>query len=152
VALLLSLAGDVFLMLPRDLFVAGLGSFLLAHVAYVVAFTRHGGSATALVESAVVVVVAAILVGRPVILGVRRADPAMVGPVVAYIVVLGAMVTTAIATTTALLAVGGILFMASDSLIAWNRFVRERPWAPLAIIVTYHLAQAALVTGLVSRS
>jgi uncharacterized membrane protein YhhN len=104
------------------------------------------------VESAVVVVVAAILVGRPVILGVRRADPAMVGPVVAYIVVLGAMVTTAIATTTALLAVGGILFMASDSLIAWNRFVRERPWAPLAIIVTYHLAQAALVTGLVSRS
>src|SRR5580765_5942786 len=37
-ALVLSLAGDVFLMLPRDLFVAGLASFLLAHVAYVVAF------------------------------------------------------------------------------------------------------------------
>src|SRR5437764_12748448 len=37
-ALVLSLAGDVFLMLPQDLFVAGLGSFLLAHAAYVAAF------------------------------------------------------------------------------------------------------------------
>src|SRR5262249_31512938 len=37
-ALCLSLAGDVFLMLPKDLFVAGLGSFLLAHLAYVAAF------------------------------------------------------------------------------------------------------------------
>jgi uncharacterized membrane protein YhhN len=37
-ALVLSLAGDVFLMLPRNLFVAGLGSFLLVHVAYIVAF------------------------------------------------------------------------------------------------------------------
>jgi uncharacterized membrane protein YhhN len=37
-ALVLSLAGDVFLMLPNDMFVAGLASFLLAHVAYVVGF------------------------------------------------------------------------------------------------------------------
>ncbi|MGH2728548.1 MAG: lysoplasmalogenase family protein, partial [Actinomycetota bacterium] len=35
VALVLSLAGDVFLMLPRDLFVAGLGSFMLGHIAYI---------------------------------------------------------------------------------------------------------------------
>ena len=37
-ALVLSLAGDVFLMLPRDLFVAGLASFLAAHVAYIAGF------------------------------------------------------------------------------------------------------------------
>ena len=41
VALVLSLAGDVFLMLPRDRFVEGLASFLLAHVAYVVGFTAR---------------------------------------------------------------------------------------------------------------
>jgi uncharacterized membrane protein YhhN len=33
--LLFSLAGDVFLMLPRDRFVAGLASFLIAHLFYV---------------------------------------------------------------------------------------------------------------------
>ncbi|MGH2728603.1 MAG: lysoplasmalogenase family protein, partial [Actinomycetota bacterium] len=38
VALVLSLAGDVFLMLPHDLFIAGLGSFLLGHLAYIAGF------------------------------------------------------------------------------------------------------------------
>src|SRR3990172_12111355 len=42
VGLTLSLFGDVFLMLPGDRFVAGLASFLLAHVAYLVAFTAGG--------------------------------------------------------------------------------------------------------------
>ena len=42
-ALVLSLAGDVFLMLPQDLFVPGLGSFLVAHLCYVLGLTRHGG-------------------------------------------------------------------------------------------------------------
>ena len=35
-ALVLSMLGDVWLMLPRDLFVPGLVSFLLAHIAFVV--------------------------------------------------------------------------------------------------------------------
>ena len=37
IGLVLSMAGDVFLMLPKDLFVAGLGAFLVAHVFYVIA-------------------------------------------------------------------------------------------------------------------
>ena len=40
-----------------------------------------------------------------------------------------------------------VLFMASDALIAWNRFVR-RPWAAVVIMVTYHLGQLGLVTAL----
>src|ERR1043165_6191429 len=36
--LLCSLAGDVFLMWPRDRFVAGLVSFLVAHLFYIAAF------------------------------------------------------------------------------------------------------------------
>jgi uncharacterized membrane protein YhhN len=51
--------------------------------------------------------------------------------------------TSAIAT-----AVGGILFLASDSLIAWERFVRRVPQGPLAVIVSYHLAQALILIGL----
>ncbi len=39
VALVLSLAGDVALLLPERWFVAGLASFLLAHLAYI---ARHG--------------------------------------------------------------------------------------------------------------
>ena len=36
--LLFSLAGDVFLMLPRDRFIPGLISFLIAHICYSIAF------------------------------------------------------------------------------------------------------------------
>jgi len=147
-ALLLSLVGDVFLMLPRDAFVPGLASFLLAHVAYIVAFRIDGGSVVALAVSAVVVAVVAVAAGRKVIAGVRASDPAVTVPVVVYIAVIAAMVACALATGNVLFGVGAVLFMTSDSLIAWNRFVRSLSWAPLAIIVTYHLAQAFLVTGM----
>ena len=43
---------------------------------------------------------------------------------------------------------GAVLFMGSDALIAWNRFLRPLAWAPWAIIVTYHLAQALLTVSL----
>src|SRR4051812_32523111 len=42
-ALVLSLAGDVFLLPSVDRFVPGLASFLLAHVAYIVGFLVVGG-------------------------------------------------------------------------------------------------------------
>ena len=69
-------------------------------------------------------------------------------PVAAYVVVISAMVSAAIATGIALAIAGAALFFASDTLIAWNRFVRPRPWMPLAIIVTYHVGQAGLVLSL----
>ena len=46
------------------------------------------------------------------------------------------------------LEIGAVLFYCSDALIAWRRFVRPKPWQPLVIIVTYHLAQAGLVLSL----
>ena len=51
VALVLSLAGDVFLMLPDEetWFVPGLGSFLLGHVAYVIGLLIGGINGLALV-------------------------------------------------------------------------------------------------------
>ena len=43
IGLLCSLAGDIFLMLPKDRFLPGLISFFLAHLAYIAAFTINGG-------------------------------------------------------------------------------------------------------------
>lgn len=39
-ALLFSLAGDVFLMLPGNYFIPGLASFLVAHVFYIALFRQ----------------------------------------------------------------------------------------------------------------
>lgn len=143
VALVLSLAGDVFLMLPRDLFVPGLAAFLLAHLAYVAGF----GLPAAWPAILAVAVVSAV-VGAPV---VRRADKPLLGPVVAYMLVITVMLAAA-AGTGWLAAAGAALFYVSDALIAYNRFVFAEPrrWASVAIIVLYHLGQAALVLSLLS--
>jgi uncharacterized membrane protein YhhN len=149
-ALVLSLTGDVFLMLPRDRFLAGLVSFLAGHVAYVVGLRIGETSAAAVVVSAAAVVVVAAVVGTPVVAAVRHGPHAeLTGPVLAYMAVISAMVTCALATGNVLAAAGAALFFASDALIARTRFVRPRAWAPVAIMVTYHLGQAGLVTSLV---
>jgi len=150
VALVLSLAGDVFLMLPSDRFVAGLTSFLLAHVAYVIGLTRHGGSARALLVAAIPVVIVAGALGARFLKAARATGHReLVGPLVAYMAVIAAMVTCALASGVVLAGVGAVLFMASDALIAETRFVGQRKWAPLVIIVTYHLGQAGLTLSLV---
>ncbi|HZN14681.1 MAG TPA: lysoplasmalogenase [Acidimicrobiales bacterium] len=148
-ALVFSLAGDVFLMLPQDLFVFGLGSFLVAHLAYIAGLNVDGGSAAALAASAVAVAVVAAVVARPILGAVWRGDdPALRVPVVVYMVAISVMVASAVASGRPLAIAGAALFFASDATIAWNRFVTPRPWMPLFIIVTYHLGQAGLVLSL----
>ncbi|MBV8949875.1 MAG: lysoplasmalogenase [Actinobacteria bacterium] len=148
-ALVLSLVGDVFLMLPADLFVPGLASFLLAHVGYTVGFDLYMGSTAAIVLSAVAVMVAgAALASRIVPRVLHGEDPALAGPVIAYMVVISVMVGSALAAGPALAATGAVFFYTSDTLIAWDRFVRSRPWLGVAVMVTYHVAQAALVASL----
>ena len=149
VALVFSLAGDVFLMLPGDLFVAGLASFLVGHLAYVGGFLVAGMETPAVLAGVAVVAVALAVVGRPLLAGARRREPAMVAPVAAYMVVISAMLVTAIGSGHGLAVAGAALFYASDALIGLGRFVRAWPWSPLAIIVTYHVGQALLVLSLV---
>jgi uncharacterized membrane protein YhhN len=147
-ALALSMLGDIFLMLPRDLFVPGLASFLLAHVAYVVGLRTHGGSVLTWALAGAGVAVADVVVARPVLRAVRHHHPDLLVPVALYMLVISTMVAAALSTGTGLAIAGAMLFLGSDTLIARTRFVGARTWGPLAIIVTYHLGQAGLVLSL----
>ena len=69
-------------------------------------------------------------------------------PVVVYMMVIAAMAVSAIAGGTAIGIAGAIFFLLSDSLIAEHRFVKERSWQPVGIMVTYHAALAGLALGL----
>jgi uncharacterized membrane protein YhhN len=150
-ALVLSLLGDVFLMLPHDLFIAGLGSFLLAHVAFVVGLWTDGQSGVAFAIGLVIAAGAIVLVGSRILRAVRRGPrPAMAPPVAAYMTVISLMLASAVGTREPLAIGGAALFYTSDALIAWERFVDSRPWHRLAIIVTYHVAQAALTLSLLT--
>jgi uncharacterized membrane protein YhhN len=149
-ALALSLVGDVFLMVPRDLFVQGLGAFLLAHIAYIVGMHVDGVETLPFLGGIVATMVMLAILGRRILQAVREREPKMAGPVVAYMFVISAMAASAIGTANVLAAVGAILFVTSDALIAWNRFVHEQTWGRLAIITTYHLGQLGLALSLVT--
>lgn len=149
-ALIFSLAGDVFLMLrQRDLFVFGLGSFLIAHLAYVLGFLVGGVEPVRVLGGLVVAGAAVALIGTQIVRAAQEREPDLVLPVMTYMGVITAMLVAAIGSGSGAALIGGVLFYVSDALIGWSRFVKEYSWAPLAIIVTYHIAQIALVSSLI---
>jgi uncharacterized membrane protein YhhN len=147
-ALVFSLAGDVFLMIPRDYFVFGLSAFFVAHVCYVAGFWSRGPELGPLLIAVAVAAVVVGLLGRRILTAVRAREPDLVIPVAAYMVVIGAMLAAALAVGNPMAAVGAALFVASDSMIAWDRFVAKVPHASVLIMTTYHLGQAGLVLSL----
>lgn len=149
-ALVFCIAGDVFLMLPRDAFVPGLASFALAQVFFIVSFALRDPSLTRLVIGALVVFAGSAVLARRFISALRRSRRSdLIVPIAVYMVVISAMVIGSIAGGSFFAVVGAVLFMISDSLIAEERFVRSRPWHRLTVIVTYHAALAGFVLGLV---
>jgi uncharacterized membrane protein YhhN len=144
-----SVMGDVWLMLPGDYFVFGLIAFLLAHLAYISAFLP-GLRWRAAVPAALCVAAYAVvyvLMLWPYLPGALRV------PVLVYVVVLALMAIVALGQrlqqsmqgavrrSAGWAAMGGLLFIASDSLLAWDRFTGGVPLALLLVLSTYYLAQ-----------
>jgi uncharacterized membrane protein YhhN len=105
----------------------------------------------ALLVGAVVIAAAVTALAPRVIAGARAADPRLGLPVLAYVLVISAMVAGAAGSTVALAIVGAVLFYLSDLTIGWSRFVRQFRGSNLVIITTYHVAQVLLVWSLVIR-
>ena len=155
----LSLAGDVALLWPQSGFLPGLVSFLLAHLAYIVAFTRGVRLAARPLPFVAYAVVAAAILSQlwP---GVPEA---LRLPVLAYVACLAAMAAQAgvlwlasrggareaLARNAAL---GGLLFMTSDALLAFNKFHAPVPLSALWILLTYWVAQGLIGGALRARA
>ena len=148
VALVCSLAGDVLLLDDRR-FVFGLAAFLLGHLAYAAGFIAADDWrwwACAVAVGAVAVLIATA--GRRIVSAARREDAARGGAGVAYLLIISAMAVAAAAAGNGWAIGGAVLFVASDTILGWRRFVTPAPWMPVAIMVTYHLGQAGLVASL----
>jgi uncharacterized membrane protein YhhN len=153
--LLLSLAGDVFLMLPSDRFVEGLSSFFVGHVCYVCAFVLDagGGTAALLREPAVLLLLTIACAGM-----YRYLWPGLGGmkiPVAVYILAIAAMAWQATgrwsdtAQLGALLGcIGAFLFVLSDSALAVNRFRRPFVASQAVVLGTYFPAQLLIALSL----
>lgn len=149
VALAFCILGDVFLMLPRDSFVPGLGSFAVAQVLFTVSYLSADVQSNRLLIGLLIAIPVTAGLARRYVGALRRAERGdLVAPVIVYMIVISAMAVAAIAGGSAVAVAGAVVFMVSDSLIAETRFVKERAWQPVGIMVTYHAALAGLVLGL----
>lgn len=157
VALACCLVGDVLLMLPRDLFVPGLAAFLGGHVFFIVGLLQPPapsvppfsfstpGLVAATVAVLVVEAVPATLLFRSLADGRQRE---LVAPVALYLLAISTMVVLAVNVGILTAGLGAVLFLVSDTLLAWNRFIRPIPSGPVGVHVTYHAAQILLVLSL----
>jgi alkenylglycerophosphocholine/alkenylglycerophosphoethanolamine hydrolase len=154
--LLCSLTGDILLDWPGDLFVFGLGAFLLAHLAYLRAYLSDCKQPEWLA------LLLALTTGGTMfaILASANLGPLLI-PVACYALAISAMLWRALARlgqpglpsiSTRLAAGGAALFVLSDSLIGINRFVAPFDAAPLAIMLTYWLGQWAIAASAFNRS
>ena len=148
VALAFSLVGDIALLNATEArFLVGLGAFLLAHVAYAWAILETPtppGFPWWLLAVVPAVLMLHSLVGRDI---VRHAGEHK-GPVFIYQLVLTALLIIAGWKGDRVVLLGCAVFTASDAILGHDRFVHERRWAPLTVIVTYHVAQVLIVVGL----
>ncbi len=155
--LALSLAGDVLLMLPERFFTSGLVAFLLAHLCYIVGLNRTLPPWT-VVAPLVIVTAIGLALYRGIAAGIRRrGQVALLAPVAIYCLALGLMLISAWATLfraewaplrRGAVIVGASLFFVSDTVLAWDRFVKPSLGLRLLCIVTYHLAQVALAASI----
>lgn len=155
-ALVFGLLGDVGLMFsgdddePDPPFIAGLAAFLAGHLCYLVGFVRVGLVGIDVLAGALIVGGLAGLVLPRVLRGAAHAAGRLFAGIVAgYAAALAAMAMLAVGTGIVTTAIGGVLFLVSDTLLASERFVARVPRGPLLVIATYHAAQFLILIGLI---
>lgn len=158
-ALVCSLIGDIWLMMSAGYFLLGLVAFFLAHFAYIVAFTPTLPYSPIMFY---VLALALALVGvifmtqiRVGIMRTRGAHRLLVLSGV-YCFILTIMMVSAIATMVRpewnmyyaiQVSIGGMLFFLSDTLLAYDRFVKPIRYGRLMVRISYHLGQILIISG-----
>jgi uncharacterized membrane protein YhhN len=164
-ALLFSLAGDVLLMFSltrENLFIFGLGAFLLAHLAYITGFRDalkivNGWSLLLLI---IIAINASRLIRR--VVGAIRAkgEKRLVIPAAFYGAIVSFMLFVSMSTlydpawkagAALLVSAGAFLFWISDVILAWNKFVSPIKNGRAINIAAYFLGQIGLVAGILSQ-
>lgn len=162
IGLVFAWAGDVLLMMQQansSFFIFGLIAFLLCHVFYIRAFVLDFKSEPVQKNPFLIwaiIVFTAFCAGlfiymRPH-LGVLQI------PVLIYAIVISLMAMMAVSRfgrvnrfSFEMIFYGAVLFLFSDSMLAYNKFVQPLPHAGLIIMASYMLAQYLIVLGSIEK-
>jgi uncharacterized membrane protein YhhN len=156
-ALLFSLAGDILLMfvnISANFFIGGLIAFLLAHIMYILTFTKKRNKT----KSPLLIVIALLVYAIGIFYIIKNGLGDMQIPVLLYLTVILTMVAMASLrkrkvskTSYSLVFIGAVFFIISDSLIAIDKFYTQILFSRIFIILTYALAQYLIVNGILRQ-
>lgn len=148
--LVMAWLGDIFLMVDQPLFfILGLSSFLIMQVIYSICFLRHEREPSSMRFLPVFVVNVAALI-LVYILWPHLGD--MLIPVLVYTLTIVVMASSGLIRDKRLagygmIAFGVILFVVSDSVLAYGKFVEKSLITSLTVMTTYIAAQYFIVMG-----
>jgi len=156
-ALFFSWLGDVFLLMEEKnpaWFMAGLVSFLLAHILYILFFLKiRSMQATKQSWNLLIIVIVEGYAASLFILLYPHIGSLQI-PVAVYAITIATMLVTAahafnknMQQAARYCITGAALFVTSDSLLALNKFYHPFAAAALYIMLTYGLAQFAITKG-----
>lgn len=158
-ALFFSWLGDAFLMydgISSKYFVAGLLSFLLAHVVYTILFFRKRNIPFS--RAFWLVLGLLVLYGGFLFFQIQAGLGALKIPVIFYVAVILLMALAAFGRkgkvrqySFNLVFWGALFFIASDSILAINKFLIDVPYSHLLIMGTYATAQYLITQGVLDQ-
>lgn len=160
-ALTFSWIGDVILLFANRgeiYFILGLVAFLISHVFYIVLFNKQTVTKSItnkLSFGAGIGLILLYFIGMITTLG-PKLGPLTV-PVVVYAIVISSMLFFALKGSFQWntipyqsVLIGAVLFIASDSILAFNKFYQPIPYASFLIMITYLGAQYGIVWGILN--
>ncbi len=147
--LFFSLAGDIFLLLNNGYFTKGLLAFLVAHIFYIAAIISNTGLHLN-IPVLLLLVVYFVLIYRIIIANTGNKKLY----VTTYTIIITFLLWLAISTmfsvqnkSSMFLGFGIILFTISDTILAFNKFVKSIKTAQVLILSFYYTAQLFLVSS-----
>ena len=158
--ILFSLGGDVFLMLPNmdRWFVFGLASFLIGHIFYTVGLNYSIPPLNVFgIFLAISIALFVAQIYKRLAAGLHaKGKDRLRFPVLIYSVVISLMWLSALQTifdvnwktnASLLVSIGATLFVTSDIVLAWFRFVSPIKYGRMINLSCYHLGQILLIVG-----
>jgi uncharacterized membrane protein YhhN len=158
IGVLFSLIGDVFLILPREQFIAGLISFLLVQVSYTIGLNNTFPEVN--IASLIIIILLIFIayqIYRRITEGLDASSQSSLKlPIMAYMIAISMMVLSAFLTLVRpdwfagqalMVSAGALLFFLSDTFLAWRKFIAPLSYGNLLVIINYHLGQALILLG-----
>ncbi len=152
--LVLSACGDIAGDVPGGGFIPQVGVFLIAQIAYTITFAKEVSWNRARLAVIVPLVAWMCFMAVRLMASSDLQNQVLATAVGIYLIAITCMAISAIlrrADMWWVVAAGAVLFVFSDSVIAWSRFIAEWPNSGWVVMWSYYLAQFLIAFGYTSR-